>query len=317
MRFSQILLLPILLIVCINDCKSQNLHKGYLEQGFEYYFVTQQYDKALVTLQTLQKNYDLKTVKLDYALKLAVKSKQHDLVAALLQELAGDFQENTKATEEGLGEWLKDSTFNFQAFFGKQWGTVSKSLDAPIQRFEDNLKSDYYSMLQSFLSVDQFVRFNDVSLSTFNEVDSINMDNFTNWILEVPSDGHVKSRLNNQILVALLRHLGSKRFALLSEKQVFAHLLKNEIISAQDYGLMYDYLHPKAMYFLEYDAFVEKNWEKSGIKTQSELKTHDERRLKMGLLPLEYSAFCLQKGIEVPSSLRYAKPVDSFLVKQN
>ena len=313
MRSVQIKLLFLACFAFLNQSYAQNTSKSYLEQGLEYYFVTQKLDKAIRVLDTLQKSHDFKSVNLDYAIKAAVKYKRNDLLVPLLEELYGDFSEDVLSTGKNVGAWLGDTSFNFADYFGKKWPSVSKSLQLKKQTFEDNLKSEYYSSLQNFLSVDQFVRLNKVSPATFKQVDSLNMDNFCNWLLEVPQDGHIKSRLNNQILVTLLRHLGAKRFQKLSDKQVFTHLMAKEIISAQDYGLMYDYLHPKPLYFIEYDAFVEKSWAKSGIKTRAEILALDQHRSSIGLLPIEYSGFCLQKGISVPESLLYADPIEFYV----
>ncbi len=313
MRTTQFALLFALSFSGLTGIKSQNLQKTFLEQGFEYYFATRQYDQALKTLETLQRQFDLRSVKLDFALNLAVKYKRDDLIVPLLEECYHDFNSSLSDTEASVGEFQGDTSFRFAAYFGKKWPKISHALVLKTQQFEDNLKGDYYSTLQNFLSVDQFVRFNEVSSSTFNQVDSINMDNFTLWLLEYPREGHLKSRLNNQMLMVLLRHLGPKRFAMLNDKKIFSDLLETEIISPQDFGLLYDYLHPKPLYFVEYDAFVEKSWDKSGIKTLTEIQALDQRRRVIGLLPLEYSGFCLQKGIVVPAELKYAKPVEGLI----
>ncbi len=316
MRFTPLACLLILSGINLQNSFGQNAQKGFLEQGFEYFFETGKYEKASRVLDSLYVNYDLKSVKLDYAIKCAVKFKQKEVTAALLRELNRDFNTDREATATNVGAWLGDTTFSFAGFFGKKWGTVSNSLMPQKQLFVDNLKSDYYGALVSFLNVDQFVRFNSVSIQTFNQVDSINLDNFSNWLIEHPKDEHIKSRLNNQIIVALLRHIGSKRFATLSTKGVFETLLSREIISAQDYGLIYDYVHPKPLYFFEYDAFVEKNWAKTGIKSLADLKKVDQQRTSIGLLPLEYCGFCIQKKIEVPDDLKYAEAVDFLVFKR-
>ena len=308
--------IALLLFVCLGSStalKSQNLKKGYLEQGFEYYFATKQYDKALKALENLQKGHDLHSVKLDFALDVAVKFKRDELIVALLEEDFSDFNADIPHTEAFIGEWLGDTTFSFAKHFWKKWPAVSKSLELKQEHYEDNLKSEYYSTLQNFLSVDQFVRFNDVSLGTFNEVDSINLDLFCNWLIEYPGKDHLKSRANNQALIVLLRHIGPKRLALLEEHKVFSTLLAQEILSAQDYGLMYDYANLNPVYFIQIDGFIEKSWDKSGIKTKAELQAVDKHRQSIGLLPLEYSGFCLQRGIAAPAELKYAKAADELI----
>lgn len=303
----------LLCLALISKAQSQNPTKGYLEQGVEYYYATQQYDKALKALELLQKKHDLSSVRLDMALNVAVKYKRIELTAATLEAMYADFNINLAETAGGVGEWLGDSTFRFEAYFGKKWPEITQRLDRKKQQFEDNLKSDYYGVLSSLLHVDQFVRFNEVSASTFQEIDSLNLNLLANWLMETPVKDHLKSRLNNQTLVAMLRHLGPQRFKALADHKVFDHLLEAGIISPQDYGLMYDYLHPKSEYFVNIDAFIEKNWDFSGIKTLEELKAVDQRRAAIGLLPLEYSGFCVQRNVIVPPQLKYAAPVDALV----
>ena len=313
MKKIQVKMLLLLCFAIAAKAQGQNRTKAYLEQGLEYYFVTNKYDQALKTLETLQKNHNLKSVKLDYALNVAVKFKRNDLIVPLLEEDFSDFNVDLASTNANVGEFLKDSTFTFEGYFGKNWPTIHKLLEQKRQQYEDNLKSDYYGMLNDFMSVDQFVRFNSVSLSTFNEVDSLNLDNFVNWLVEVPEKEYRKSRLNNQILQVLLRHIGPARFRLLTEKQVFTRLLDREILSAQDYGLMCDYIHDKGIYFVAIDGFIEKDWAFSGIKTQADLKAVDQQRATIGLLPLEYSSFCIQRNLVVPADLKYAPAVETMV----
>ncbi|MBL7809855.1 MAG: hypothetical protein JNN28_18685 [Saprospiraceae bacterium] len=308
--------IKIIFLLCstfVVTVQSQNLDKGYLEQGLEYYYVTQQYDKALKALELLEKEYDLSAVRLDMALHVAVKYKKEALVAALLEQEYQDFNANYMETAAGVGEWLGDSTFRFETFFGKKWPEVANRLETQKQGYEDNLKSDYYSFLLNMLNVDQFVRFNSVSAGTFKEVDSLNQDMLAAWLLELPAKDHLKSRLNNQMLVAMLRHLGPARFKTLSDNKIFTSLLAAGIISPQDYGMMYDYLHPMPAYFVKIDAFIEKNWSFSGIHTLEELKAVDQRRASIGLLPLQYSGYCVQRNIIVPANLKYAPPVDQMV----
>lgn len=313
MQNQAIKIIFLLCTIFVFPAQSQNLNKGYLEQGLEYYYATQQYDKALKALELLQKDYDLSSVRLDMAIHVAVKFKKAPLVAALLEQESHDFKLDLSASAAGVGEWLGDSTFRFQTFFGKKWPVVAKRLEVQKQGYEDNLKSDYYSFLLNMLNVDQFVRFNSVSAGTFKEVDSLNLDMLTAWLVELPAKDHIKSRLNNQMLVAMLRHLGPARFKTLSDNKVFTSLLAAGIISPQDYGMMYDYLHPMPAYFVKIDAFIEKNWSFSGIHTLEELKAVDQRRASIGLLPLQYSGYCVQRNIIVPANLTYAAPVDQLV----
>lgn len=317
MQNQAIKIIFLLCTIFVFPAQSQILNKGYLEQGLEYYYATQQYDKALKALELLQKDYDLSSVRLDMAIHVAVKFKKAPLVAALLEQESHDFKLDLSASAAGVGEWLGDSTFRFETFFGKKWPVVAKRLEVQKQGYEDNLKSDYYSFLLNMLNVDQFVRFNSVSAGTFKEVDSLNLDMLTAWLVELPAKDHIKSRLNNQMLVAMLRHLGPARFKTLSDNKVFTNLLTAGIISPQDYGMMYDYLHPMPAYFVKIDAFIEKNWSFSGINTQSELKAVDQRRASIGLLPLEYSGYCVQRNIIVPANLKYAPPVDQMVFGKN
>ncbi|MBN8678316.1 MAG: hypothetical protein J0M29_08830 [Chitinophagales bacterium] len=313
MQNQAIKIIFLLCTIFVFPAQSQNLNKGYLEQGLEYYYATQQYDKALKALELLQKDYDLSSVRLDMAIHVAVKFKKAPLVAALLEQESHDFKLDLSASAAGVGEWLGDSTFRFQTFFGKKWPVVAKRLEVQKQGYEDNLKSDYYGFLLNMLNVDQFVRFNSVSAGTFKEVDSLNLDMLTAWLVELPAKDHIKSRLNNQMLVAMLRHLGPARFKTLSDNKVFTSLLAAGIISPQDYGMMYDYLHPMPAYFVKIDAFIEKNWSFSGIHTLEELKAVDQRRASIGLLPLQYSGYCVQRNIIVPANLTYAAPVDQLV----
>jgi hypothetical protein len=317
MKKTLVLLFAFSLTVWMNRIYTQDFRQSLLDQALEYYFVTGQYQQSMQVLDTLDQRYNLAGVNLDYAIKVSIQQNRTKITEKLIRVCIRefDYKDGLPVLESEIRDWLADSTFTFQHYFNKKWKSIC-SYNRSNQQYLQTINSRFHQEIAGFLAVDQFIRMNQVSKQTFIEIDSLNMDNFMGLLLEENFDTVPRSRYNQQIIQVLLRHIGPARFVKLEEARVFKKLTAVGMLSPVDYALMRDYIYPESIYFPAYDAFIEEDWAMSKIATREQLKETDRRRQEIGLLPLEYSAFCIRKKLIVPAVLKYALPLETIISLQ-
>jgi len=274
-----------------------------LIQGFDYYYITNQYSDAMETLDTLTKYYNYDHLNLSNGIKVCVIMNRKDIALSLLRDIFKHFNGYEEIKYIERNSFGNDST-SFKKYFGEAWMQISSLLDLDKNFYEAYATSRIGNEIQDFLAIDQFIRVNDIGVNNFKIIDSICVNQFCDW-LSTNIDSIKYQRILCQSLLVMLRHTGQNRFDSLEKNGVFKKLLHNNIISISEYSTNYDYSHSSSLYYPKYEAFIERKWKSTGINTIEYLKQIDNIRYSIGLLPLEYCAFCIKHELIVPLDMKY------------
>jgi hypothetical protein len=324
MYFFSIISSAALVFGLINHVKAQDFNKNLNVQAFDYYLMKEDFDQAYYVLKDLDENYDVSLIWPYQSLLVAVKFEDKELVKHILDfafknglewspfcsTSISDANVYIENIEPYIKKKLKLDDFSFEKFLGSNFSDYKTKWDS----FRQISIADHYSCLkqmQRINAVDQFIRINYVNDDVFNYIDSLNRKDFINWLSQ-NADVIPFSFESNLDIIVMMRHLTALQFDSLNRMNIWKKLMNNNIISLFDYASAYDY-GKKSYYFPDWKAYAERDWKFTGINTKEMLQELNNKRIKSGLLPLEFCAFSIKHNVIPPDSLRCYSNLENYL----